>query len=63
MTDRLGVTGGQLAQAAGCDPSNPCYFDCCRAWRETLEEWDNLSPREQWNILQLVDWIDQQVWV
>lgn len=63
MSDQPNVTGGQLAQAAGCDPANPCYFECARAWKEKLANWDRLQPWEQENILGYAAWIAEQRWV
>jgi hypothetical protein len=60
---RPDITRGQLAQAAGCDPTNPCYFDCCQAWGEDLEEWDTISEKDRQRILGLAEWVYQQTWV
>jgi len=57
-----GVTRGQLAQAAGCDPTNPCYFDCCRARGEDLDEWDMISDKARQQILELAEWVYRQTW-
>lgn len=61
--ERPDITPDQLVQARGCEPDNPCYWDCVEAARSDLEDWDTLDGWSRQHTLELVPWIRAQRWV
>jgi hypothetical protein len=47
------LTAGQFAAACGCQPSNPCWPECCEAARQALadptpEDLDEIAHATAW---------------
>jgi hypothetical protein len=47
------LTAAQFAEYVGCEPSHPCWLECCAAARETLarptpEDLDEIARATAW---------------
>ena len=57
--DETALISDQLTQFRGCNPSNDCYFDCCQAAREDIEEHREGYPGE---LAAAETWAATQAW-